>query len=102
MNYKYLIGSILCVGTSLLGLHIYKKEKNNKRNYKEKIKYLLIEKGDLNKDPHKRNIDDNVINEFVNIANDLNIKLNDFIDDKTFDSLYKKYIEKIINNYSKT
>ena len=58
MNYKYIIGSILFVGTSLLGLHIYKKEKINEKNYKKKIKHLLIEKGNLNKDPHKRNIDD--------------------------------------------
>ena len=42
MNYKYIIGSILFVGTSLLGLYIYKKEKINKKNYKKKIKHLLI------------------------------------------------------------
>ena len=59
-------------------------------------KNLLIEKGELNKDVHKRSIKSEVIDELVDIAKDLDIKLVDFIDDKTFDNLYKKYIEKMI------
>ena len=96
MNYKYLLGSFIVVGTSLLGFQIYKKEINYEKEYRQKIKNLLIEKGELNKDIHKRSIKSEVIDELVDIAKDLDIKLIDFIDDKTFDNLYKKYIEKMI------
>jgi hypothetical protein len=101
MNYKYLLGSCLFVGSSLLGYQIYRKEINYEKEYREKIKNLLIEKGELNKDIHKRTIKDEVIDELVDIAKDLNIKLKDLIDDKTFDNLYKKYIEKMISKNSK-
>jgi hypothetical protein len=96
MNYKYLLGSFIVVGTSFLGFQIYKKEINYEKEYRQKIKNLLIEKGELNKDIHKRSIKSEVIDELVDIAKDLDIKLIDFIDDKTFDNLYKKYIEKMI------
>ena len=96
MNYKFILGSFIVVGTSLLGYQIYKKEINNEKEYRQKIKNLLIEKGELNKDVHKRSIKSEVIDELVDIAKDLDIKLVDFIDDKTFDNLYKKYIEKMI------
>ena len=101
MNYKYILGSCLFVGSSLLGYQIYRKEINYEKEYREKIKNLLIEKGELNKDIHKRTIKDEVIDELVDIAKDLNIKLKDLIDDKTFDNLYKKYIEKMISKNSK-
>ena len=96
MNYKYLLGSFIVIGTSFLGFQIYKKEINYEKEYRQKIKNLLIEKGELNKDIHKRSIKSEVIDELVDIAKDLDIKLIDFIDDKTFDNLYKKYIEKMI------
>ncbi len=96
MNYKFILGSCLVIGTSLLGYQIYKKEINYEKEYREKIKNLLIEKGELNKDVHKRSIKSEVIDELVEIAKDLDIKLRDLIDDKTFDNLYKKYIEKMI------
>ena len=101
MNYKYLLSSFLVVGTSLLGYQIYKKEINHEKEYREKIKNLLIEKGELNKDIHNRTIKSEVIDELVNISKDLNIKLKDLIDDNTFDNLYKKYIEKMISKNSK-
>jgi len=96
MNYKLIIGSCLVVGTSLLGYQLYKKEINYEKEYRNKIKNLLIEKGELNKDVHKRSIKSEVIDELVEIAKDLDIQLRDLIDDKTFDNLYKKYIEKMI------
>ena len=96
MNYKFILGSCLVVGTGLLGYKIYKKEINYEKEYRNKIKNLLIEKGELNKDVHKRSIKNEVIDELVEIAKDLDIKLKDLIDDKTFDNLYKKYIEKMI------
>jgi hypothetical protein len=96
MNYKFILGSCLVIGTSLLGYQIYKKEINYEKEYRNKIKNLLIEKGELNKDVHKRSIKSEVIDELVEIAKDLDIKLRDLIDDKTFDNLYKKYIEKMI------
>ena len=101
MNYKYLLGSFIVVGTSFLGFQIYKKEINYEKEYRQKIKNLLIEKGELNKDIHKRTIKSEVIDELVDIAKDLNIELKDLIDDKTFDNLYKRYIEKMINKHSK-
>ncbi len=101
MNYKFIIGSIVVIGTSLLGYEIYKKEINYEKEYRQKIKKLLIEKGELNKDVHKRSIKSEVIDELVDIAKDLDIKLVDFIDDKTFDNLYKKYIEKMISKRTK-
>jgi len=101
MNYKYILSSFLVIGTSLLGYHIYKKEINYEKEYREKIKNILIEKGELKKDVHKRSIKSEVIDELVDIAKDLDIKLKDLIDDKTFDNLYKKYIEKIISKNSK-
>lgn len=101
MNYKYLLGSCLVIGTSLLGYQIYRKEINYEKEYREKIKNLLIEKGELNKDIHKRTIKNEVIDELVDIAKDLDIELKDLIDDKTFDNLYKKYIEKIISKNTK-
>jgi len=97
MNYKFILGSIIVIGTSLLGYEIYKKEINYEKEYRQKIKNLLIEKGELNKDVHKRSIKSEVLDELVDIAKDLDIKLVDFIDDKTFDNLYKKYIEKMIS-----
>ena len=96
MNYKFILGACLVIGTSLLGYQIYKKEINYEKEYRNKIKNLLIEKGELNKDVHKRSIKSEVIDELVEIAKDLDIKLRDLIDDKTFDNLYKKYIEKMI------
>jgi len=96
MNYKFILGSAMIIGTGLLGYQIYKKEINYEKEYRQKIKNLLIEKGELNKDVHKRRGKSEVIDELVDIAKDLDIKLVDFIDDKTFDNLYKKYIEKMI------
>jgi hypothetical protein len=101
MNYKFIIGSIMVIGTSVLGYQIYKEDMNYEKEYRKKIKNLLIEKGELNKDVHKRSIKNEVIDELVDIAKNLDIKLVDFIDDKTFDILYKRYVEKMINKSSK-
>jgi len=101
MNYKFIVGSCIVIGSSLLGYQIYKKEINYEKEYRKKIKNLLIEKGELNKDIHKRTIKSEVVDELVEISKDLNIELKDLIDDKTFDNLYKRYIEKMINKHSK-
>ena len=97
MNYKFILGSCIVISSSLLGYQIYKKEINYEKEYRKKIKNLLIEKGELYKDIHKRTIKNEVVDELVDIAKDLNIELKDLIDDKTFDNLYKRYIEKMIN-----
>ncbi len=101
MNYKFIVGSCLVIGSSLLGYQIYKKEQNYEKEYRKKIKNLLIEKGELNKDIHKRTIKSEVVDELVDIAKDLNIELKDLIDNKTFDNLYRRYVEKIISKQSK-
>jgi hypothetical protein len=101
MNYKFILGSCIVISSSLLGYQIYKKEINYEKEYRKKIKNLLIEKGELYKDIHKRTIKNEVVDELVEISKDLNIELKDLIDDKTFDNLYKRYIEKMINKHSK-
>ncbi len=100
MNYNYLIGATFIAGASIIGMEIYKNEKYQKK-YREKIKNLIIEKGDLDKDPHNRSIDDKVVDAFIKIAYDNNIKLEDDIDDNTFDLLYKTYVDKLINKHTK-
>ena len=100
MNYNFLLGATFIAGASFIGMEIYKNEKNQKK-YRDKIKSLIIEKGDLDKDPHNRTIDDDVIDAFILIAKDNNIKLEDYIDDDTFDLLYKTYVEKLIHKHSK-
>ncbi len=101
MNYNFLIGATFIAGASFIGMEIYKNEKNQKNKYRDKIKSLIIEKGDLDKDPHNRTIDDDVIDAFVVIAQNNNIKLEDDIDNKTFDLLYKTYVENLIHKHSK-
>jgi hypothetical protein len=101
MNYNFLIGATFIAGASFIGMEIYKNEKNQKNKYRDKIKSLIIEKGDLDKDPHNRTIDDDVIDAFIIIANNHNIKLEDDINDKTFDLLYKTYVENLIIKHSK-
>ena len=101
MNYNFLLGATFIAGASFIGIEIYKNEQNQKNKYRDKIKSLIIEKGDLDKDPHNRTIDDDVIDAFILIAKDNNIKLEDYIDDKTFDLLYKTYVENLIHKHSK-
>ena len=101
MNYNFLLGATFIAGASFIGMEIYKNEQNQKNKYRDKIKSLIIEKGDLDKDPHNRSIDDDVIDAFILIAKDNNIKLEDHVDDNTFDLLYKTYVEKLIHKHSK-
>ena len=64
-------------------------------NYKyyQKIYNVLYEKGELNKDPYKRQLSSKVVIEFCKIAQKLNIKLYDEITNIQFDNIYKIYIE---------
>ncbi len=101
MNYNFLLGATFIAGASFIGMEIYKNEQNQKNKYRDKIRTLIIDKGKLDKDPHNRSIEDDVIDAFVLIAQNNNIKLEDFIDDKTFDLLYKTYVENLILEYSK-
>ena len=101
MNYNFLLGATFIAGASFIGMEIYKNEQNQKNKYRDKIRNLIIDKGDLDKDPHNRTIDDDVIDAFIIIAQNNNIKLEDHIDDKTFDLLYKTYVENLILKHSK-
>jgi hypothetical protein len=101
MNYNFLLGATFIAGASFIGMEIYKNEQNQKNKYRDKIRNLIIEKGDLDKDPHNRTIDDDVIDAFIVIAQNNNIKLEDHIDDKKFDLLYKTYVENLILKHSK-
>ena len=101
MNYNFLLGATFIAGASFIGIELYKNEQKQKNKYREKIRTLIIDKGKLDKDPHNRSIEEDVIDAFVAIAQNNNIKLEDFIDDKTFDLLYKTYVENLILEYSK-
>ena len=101
MNYNFLLGATFIAGASFIGMEIYKNEKNQKNKYRDKIRDLIMEQGNLDKDPHNRTIDDDVVDAFVVIAKDNNIELEDYIDDETFDLLYKTYVENLILKHSK-
>ena len=101
MNYNFLLGATFIAGASFIGMEIYKNEQNQKNKYRDKIRNLIIDQGSLDKDPHNRTIDDDVVDAFVVIAKDNNIELEDYIDDKTFDLLYKTYVENLILKHSK-
>ncbi len=100
MNYNFLLGATFIAGASFIGMEIYKNEQKQKNKYREKIRTLIIDKGKLDKDPHNRSIDDDVIDAFVLIAQKNNIKLEDFIDDQTFDLIYKTYVDHLILEHS--
>ena len=62
------------------------------------MKNIIEDKADLKNDAYNRRIEDDVVWKFVKIAKTLNIKLNDEIDDNTFDKIYKIYVDNIIKN----
>ena len=101
MNYNFLLGATFIAVASFIGMEIYKNEQNQKNKYRDKIRNLIMDQGKLDKDPHNRTIDDDVIDAFVVIAQNNNIELEDYIDDETFDLLYKTYVENLILKHSK-
>ena len=61
-----------------------------------RIFHTIMKKGNLYNDEYKRTINDFVVTEFVRLAHELNINLNENINDENFDIMYAKYVEELI------
>jgi len=61
-----------------------------------RIFHTIMKKGNLYNDEYKRTINDFVVTEFVRLAHELNINLNESINDENFDIMYAKYVEELI------
>ncbi len=61
-----------------------------------RIFHTIMKKGNLYNDEYKRTINDFVVTEFVRLAHELNINLNESINDENFDMMYAKYVEELI------
>jgi len=78
------------VGTVASSLSYYK--------YKTKREHALMKeilriKGGLLTDIYSRDACDNVVNTFVTIAKELNIRVSLWADDREFNKIYMKYVE---------
>jgi hypothetical protein len=75
-------------------------KKNNEENTgitpEERIFHTIMKKGNLYADEYKRTIDNIVVIEFLKLARELNINLNESINDESFDQIYIKYVDELI------
>ena len=55
-----------------------------------------MKKGNLYADEYKRTIDNIVVIEFLKLARELNINLNESINDESFDQIYIRYVDELI------
>ena len=62
----------------------------------ERIFHTIMKKGNLYTDEYKRTIDNIVVIEFLKLARELNINLNESINDESFDQIYIKYVDELI------
>jgi hypothetical protein len=69
---------------------------NNNIAPEVRIFHTIMKKGNLYNDEYKRTINDFVVIEFVRLAHELNINLNESINDENFDLMYAKYVEELI------
>lgn len=69
---------------------------NDKITPEVRIFHTIMKKGNLYNDEYKRTIDDFVVIEFVRLAHELNVNLNESINDENFDIMYAKYVEELI------
>jgi hypothetical protein len=69
---------------------------NNNITPEVRIFHTIMKKGNLYNDEYKRTINDFVVIEFVRLAHELNINLNESINDENFDIMYAKYVEELI------
>jgi hypothetical protein len=69
---------------------------NNNIAPEVRIFHTIMKKGNLYNDEYKRTINDFVVIEFVRLAHELNINLNESINDENFDIMYAKYVEELI------
>jgi hypothetical protein len=69
---------------------------NEKITPEVRIFHTIMKKGNLYNDEYKRTINDFVVIEFVRLAHELNVNLNESINDDNFDIMYAKYVEELI------
>ena len=80
----------------------YDKDIQIDKDYLKKIKKIIIKKSGLDKDPYNRTIGNDIVKLFSAIAIYRGIKINDIIDDKTFDALYLELVKYQIKMHQTT
>ncbi len=71
-------------------------ENNNEKSAEERIFHTIMKKGNLYNDEYKRTIDNFVVIEFLKLAKELNINLEESINDDNFDRIYIRYVDELV------
>ena len=71
-------------------------QKNNEKSAEERIFHTIMKKGNLYNDEYKRTIDNYVVIEFLKLAKQLNINLEESINDENFDQIYIRYVDELV------
>ena len=83
-----------------LGYINYKKNNNENIDIdvtaEERIFHTIMKKGNLYNDEYKRTIDNFVVIEFLKLAKELNINLEESINDENFDQIYIRYVDELV------
>jgi hypothetical protein len=69
---------------------------NNNKTAEERIFHTIMKKGNLYNDEYKRTIDNYVVIEFLKLAKELNINLEESINDDNFDRIYISYVDELV------
>lgn len=69
---------------------------NNNKTDEERIFHTIMKKGNLYNDEYKRTIDNYVVIEFLKLAKQLNINLEESINDDNFDRIYISYVDELV------
>ena len=69
---------------------------NNEKSAEERIFHTIMKKGNLYNDEYKRTIDNYVVIEFLKLAKQLNINLEESINDDNFDQIYIRYVDELV------
>jgi hypothetical protein len=69
---------------------------NNNITAEERIFHTIMKKGNLYNDEYKRTIDNYVVIEFLKLAKQLNINLEESINDDNFDQIYIRYVDELV------
>ena len=71
-------------------------ENNSEKSAEERIFHTIMKKGNLYNDEYKRTIDNFVVIEFLKLAKQLNINLEESINDDNFDQIYIRYVDELV------
>jgi hypothetical protein len=71
-------------------------ENNSEKSAEERIFHTIMKKGNLYNDEYKRTIDNFVVIEFLKLAKELNINLEESINDENFDQIYIRYVDELV------